>query len=127
MSAHPVPYGTERVERVGLDRAVAGLGGQGRCLGGRLQRSILVAQIQPDAGEDAQRLRLGAAVSHLAVQGQGIGQVVVGGVEATQQVVCLAEVRQVDRLVLAGAEFPLQVASARPWCSAARSRSPCSQ
>ena len=105
--AEPVPDGAERVERVGLDRAVAGGDGERRRLRGDLQRAVVLAVIEPDDRENAQRLGLGAPVARLAVQRQRAVQVVVRVVEPAQQLVRLAEVGQVDRLVLARTERPV--------------------
>jgi hypothetical protein len=50
--AAAVADSAERVQRVGLDRAVAGGGGERDRLAGQLERAGVFAHVQPDAGED---------------------------------------------------------------------------
>jgi hypothetical protein len=68
LAAEPAPDRAERVERAGLDRAVAGLDGECRRLHGDLQCAVLLAEIQQNDRENAQRLGLGATVARLAVR-----------------------------------------------------------
>lgn len=87
VATEAVPHGAQRVERAGLDRKAPGPDSERGRVGGHFQRAGMVAEVQPDSGEDAHRLRLRAPVTNLAMQSQRPNDEGVGVVEPAESVV----------------------------------------